>query len=122
MSIQGISGQAIAGLGAYAGIAADYRAGAQQRTAAALAAAAAAPAAATGASDPVQEFRNYMKETPAQRLEDTWLAAHHLTRQQYEAMSPQERDGIQKQMASELKEQVKQAALDKPGKKGGILV
>jgi hypothetical protein len=118
MSIQGISG-----VGAYAAIAANYRSSAQQRTAAAMAAATANQAATTTtASDPVQEFRNYMKETPAQRLEDSWLAAHHLTRQQYEAMSPQERQAIQQQMASELKEQVKQAALDKPGKKGGIVV
>jgi len=119
MSIQGIAGQA---MGAYAAMAANYRPSAQLRTAAAMAAAAATPAATIGGTDPVQEFRNYMKETPAQRLEDSWLAAHHLTRQQYEAMSPQEREGIQKQMATELKEQVKQAALAKPGRKGGILV
>jgi hypothetical protein len=87
-----------------------------------MSAAAAVQSAAPGASDPVQAFRNYMKETPAQRLEDTWLAAHHLTRAQYQAMSPQERQGIQKQMATELKEQVQQATLDKPSKKGGILV
>ena len=117
MSVQGIGG-----LGAYASVAANYRSSAQQRTAAAMSAAASVQSAAPGASDPVQQFRNYMKETPAQRLEDTWLAAHHLTRQQYEAMSPQEREGIQKQMATELKEQVKQATLDKPSKKGGILV
>jgi hypothetical protein len=116
MTVQGIGG-----VGAYAAIAANYRSNAQQRTAAAQAAAS-IQSMTTSAGDPVQEFRNYMKETPAQRLEDSWLAAHHLTRQQYEAMSPQEREGIQKQMATELKEQVKQAAFDKPGKKGGILV
>jgi hypothetical protein len=116
MSVQGIGG-----VGAFAAVAANYRSTAQQRTAAAQAAAS-LRSAATSAGDPVREFRNYMKETPAQRLEDSWLAAHHLTRQQYEAMSPKDREGIQKQMAADLKEQVKQAAFDKPGKKGGILV
>jgi hypothetical protein len=40
-----------------------------------------------------QDFLDYMKETPAQRLEDAWLASHHLTRKQLEAEGNREADG-----------------------------
>jgi hypothetical protein len=115
-----MSVQSLSGLGANASVASNYRSTAQQTPATATPAS--AQGAAAKASDPVKEFLDYMKETPAQRFEDNWLAAHYLTREQYDAMPPQQREAIQKQMASELKEQAKQAAFDKPGKKGGILV
>jgi hypothetical protein len=70
----------------------------------------AAPAAsASTASDAAeQKFLNYMKETPAQKLEDQWLAAHHLTRKDLDAMPPKQREAILKQMEAEIKQQLKQ--------------
>jgi hypothetical protein len=61
-----------------------------------------------------QDFLDYMKETPAQRLEDAWLASHHLTRKQLEAMSPDQRKAIEKQMETEIEAQIKQAAQSRP--------
>ncbi|MDB5411193.1 MAG: hypothetical protein JWL84_6105 [Rhodospirillales bacterium] len=57
-------------------------------------------------SDPAKVFLNYMKETPAQRIEDSWLASHHLTRKQLDAMPPAARQAIEKQMQAEIKEQI----------------
>jgi hypothetical protein len=77
----------------------------------------ASPASGLGASadptSPEQEFLNYMKETPAQQMEDAWLKAHHLTRAQLAAMSPQQREAIMKQMQADITAKVKQDALDK---------
>jgi hypothetical protein len=56
--------------------------------------------------DAVQAFDNYMKETPAQRMEDAWLAAHNITKEQLAAMTPQQRAGIMKQMATDIKNQI----------------
>lgn len=69
----------------------------------------------SASTDPAQAFLNYMKETPAQRLEDAWLASHHLTRKQLEAMSPAQRQAIEKQMAADIKEKLKQEAQKKSG-------
>jgi len=67
-----------------------------------------------------QNFLKYMNETPAQKLEDAWLKAHHLTREQLAAMPPAQREAIEKQMAADLKEKLKQQALDQAnGKKTG---
>jgi len=54
----------------------------------------------------VQSFLNYMKETPAQRMEDAWLAAHGLTQKELDAMSPAQRLAVQKQMADDIKTEI----------------
>lgn len=66
-------------------------------------------------SDPVQTFLNYMKETPAQQLEDAWLAGHHLTHKDLEKMSPEERAKIEKEMAADIKEKLKEQTEKKSG-------
>lgn len=78
--------------------------------------------AATGGNAAEQAFLNYMKETPAQQMEDAWLKAHNLTRQQLAAMSPQQRDAIEKQMAADLKQQIQQKVQSNTAAKTGILV
>jgi hypothetical protein len=55
-----------------------------------------------------QWFLNYMKETPAQRFEDSWLAAHGLTEKDLAKMSPQKREAILQQMANDMKQKVDQ--------------
>ena len=72
-------------------------------------------ATASGSADPVQTFLNYMKETPAQKLEDAWLASHHLTHKDLEKMSPEERAKIEKEMAADIKEKLKEETEKKSG-------
>ncbi len=55
-----------------------------------------------------QEFLTYMQKTPAQRMREAWLKSHNLTEEQLEAMPPEERQKIEKQMADEIKEKLKQ--------------
>ncbi len=73
-------------------------------------------------NDAAQTFLDYMKELPAQRLEDSWLAAHHLTAKELAAMSPDQRKAIEQQMAADIKEQIKQATDKKPGGNINMLV
>lgn len=77
----------------------------------------------SSASDTAEQtFLNYMKETPAQRMEDAWLASHHLTRKDLDAMSPEKRQAIEKQMAEDIKHQIKQATDKKSAASTNILV
>lgn len=70
---------------------------------------------------PEQEFLDFMKLTPAQRMQEQWLAAHGLTRQDLENMEPEKRDALMKQMAQEIEEKIKQQALNKnDDKKDGV--
>jgi hypothetical protein len=73
------------------------------------------------ASDKVQEFLNYMKQTPAQRLEEDWLKQHGLTREKLAAMSPEEREKVMAQMKEEIQQQMKQNAENKVNGKTDIL-
>jgi hypothetical protein len=69
-----------------------------------------------------QAFLDYMKKPLAQKLEDAWLAKHNLTRKDLEAMTPEKRQAIEKQMADEIKAQTKQAMDNKLRGKTDILV
>jgi hypothetical protein len=73
-----------------------------------------APSTETGA----QAFLDYMKETPAQRMEDAWLSAHHLTRQQLAEMSPAQRQAIMNQMEQDIQREIKEKAESKLYKSG----
>jgi len=75
----------------------------------------------SASTDPAQAFLNYMKETPAQQLEDQWLASHHLTRKQLEAMSPEQRHATEKQMAADIKQKLKEEAQKKLGTQVDLL-
>jgi hypothetical protein len=63
------------------------------------------------------DFLAYMKESPAQRMEDSWLAAHGLSKEALAAMPPDKRAAVLKQMANDIKNQVTQAAQDKAQQK-----
>lgn len=58
----------------------------------------------------VKSFLDYMKKSPAERIRDAWLQAHHLTEDDLKNMSPAEREAIEKQMAADLKAQMQQQA------------
>ena len=73
---------------------------------------AAGPNAANGGSAE-QQFLGYMKETPAQRMVDGWLKSHNLTRAQFDALPPDQKAAIQKQMANDIRDQLQKSAADK---------
>jgi hypothetical protein len=70
-------------------------------------------AATSSGTDPKTVFLNYMKETPAQQMEDSWLANHHLTAKQLAAMPAAEREAIEKRMQAEIKEKITQDSENK---------
>lgn len=77
-----------------------------------------APAKTNAAAD---DFLNYMKESAAERMADSWLAAHGLSKEKLAAMSPEKREAVLKQMAKELQDQVAEAAREKLEKKPSTL-
>lgn len=70
------------------------------------------------APDPAKEFMDFMKLTPAQRMEEQWLRSHGLTRKDLESMSPEKRDAIKKQMAQEIEDAMKRKTKAKAA--GGV--
>lgn len=75
---------------------------------------AAAPAsdltATTSGSDAKTVFKNYMKMTPAERMEENWLKAHGLSREKLAAMSPEDREAVMKQMKEDIERAAKEKA------------
>lgn len=57
-------------------------------------------------SDAAQSFLSYMKETPAQQLESSWLAAHGLTQKEFDALPPAQKLAIEKQMEQDIKNEI----------------
>lgn len=72
--------------------------------------------------DVVQQFMDYMKESSAQRMEDAWLAAHGITRKQFDAMSGAEKQKIVKEMQQDIKQKLKQQAEDKAKSASGSIL
>jgi hypothetical protein len=91
----------------------------------AIVAPAAKPAAglspATKTNSAADDFLAYMKESAAERMADSWLAAHGLSKEKLAAMSPEKREAVLKQMEKELQDQVAEAARDKLEKKPSTL-
>jgi hypothetical protein len=64
--------------------------------------------AAAPADNSAQQFLSYMQETPAQRTQSAWLSQHGITQQQFDAMSPADKQKIIDKMQQEINEQIKQ--------------
>jgi predicted flavoprotein YhiN len=56
----------------------------------------------------VQQFMNYMKETPAQRLVNAWLQQHGISPQQFAAMSAADKQKIINEMKTDIENELKQ--------------
>lgn len=56
------------------------------------------------------EFMTYMKKSPAERMEDTWLKAHGLSKEKLAAMSPKDREAVMKQMKTDIENNLKEQA------------
>lgn len=65
-------------------------------------------AAGSDGNSAFQFLTNYLKESPAKRMEDAWLAQHHLTEQALNAMPPQQQAAIRKQMAEDIKKKMQE--------------
>ncbi|WP_049976171.1 hypothetical protein [Azospirillum sp. B506] len=51
----------------------------------------------------VSDFLAEAKKTPAERIRDEWLARHKMTKDDLNAMPPEQREAIEKEIAEELK-------------------
>jgi hypothetical protein len=68
-----------------------------------------------GGDQAVQDFQNYMKESPAQRMVDDWLKAHGLTKEELAKMPPEQQAAVMKAMAADIKQQMEQQIQQKTG-------
>lgn len=59
------------------------------------------------------EFLDYMKKTPAERMEEAWLKAHGLTKADLEKKSPEEQKAIRDAMKKDIEDQLKREAEQK---------
>lgn len=55
----------------------------------------------------VQDFLSYLKESPAQRWFDKFLAAHHLSKDDFNAMSSAEKQKLIDEFKREMEDQMK---------------
>ncbi len=65
--------------------------------------------------DPVATFLNYMKKSAAERYVDAWLAARNLSKEALDAMPPEERKAVLKQMEEDIKRQIREEVEKKTG-------
>jgi hypothetical protein len=67
------------------------------------------PASTTASTAPTAKdtFLNYMKKTPAQRMEENWMKSHGYDEKKLAAMTPDERAKVMKQMKDQIEEALK---------------
>lgn len=71
--------------------------------------------ASSGSSDDaVQEFMNYAKETPAQRMFSDWLGSQNVTPQQFSAMTPEQQQALINKFEEQLEVKMKSKVVDTP--------
>lgn len=63
--------------------------------------------------DAKSTFMDYMKMSPAERMEQDWLKAHGLSKEKLAAMSPSEREKVLKQMKDDIEQKMKDQANQK---------
>lgn len=54
-----------------------------------------------------EEFMNYMKKTPAERMFDSWLERHKISRGQFNALSPEEKKKLVDEFKQEMQEELR---------------
>ncbi|HEY1096636.1 MAG TPA: hypothetical protein VGF14_05295 [Alphaproteobacteria bacterium] len=65
-----------------------------------------------GDSPVVQEFTEYMKKSPAERMMDDWLRAHGMTKEEFDALGPEEKQKILEEMKQDIEEKMKEKAAE----------
>lgn len=64
-------------------------------------------------SDPAQELQEYMKMSYAEKLQWSWMHAHGISKEDFEAMSPEDKQKLLDQMREELKQKASSAEVDR---------
>jgi hypothetical protein len=62
--------------------------------------------AASSDDNGLQQFMQYAKETPAQRMFDSWLSSQHITMDQYNAMPAAAKERLTQQYEQYMKEKM----------------
>ncbi len=69
--------------------------------------------------DSSDDLMRFLKMTPAQKMQYEWLNSHHITQQDLNGMSSDQRNAIRQQMAADLKQKAQQEMEAKAAKAGG---
>lgn len=64
-------------------------------------------------SDPAQELQDYMKMSYAEKLQWSWMNAHGISKEEFEAMSPEDKQKLLDQIREELKQKATSAEVDR---------
>jgi hypothetical protein len=65
--------------------------------------------AASSNDDAVQEFLEYAKETPAQRMFDSWLESQHISKAEYNSMTQEQKQKLIDEFREQMKAKMKAA-------------
>ena len=65
-------------------------------------------AGAETVQSPEQTFLAYMKKSPVERWIESWLKAHGLTKDEFDALPPDQHEALAKEMAEDLKKAAQQ--------------
>lgn len=57
-------------------------------------------------SDAVAKFREFMSQSPKERMLNLWLKQHGISKEEFEQMSPKEQQALIRQMEQELKQKM----------------
>jgi hypothetical protein len=60
---------------------------------------------------PEETFVSYMKKTPAEHWVESWLASKGLTKEEFDALPPDQHEALAKEMAEDLKKATQQTHL-----------
>jgi len=88
--------------------------------------------AASAASDPLMaiapsgnnsaDLQKFLKMTPGQKMQYEWMSSHNITQQTLASMTQDQRNALQEQMSTDLKQKAQQATEAKAAKAGGVNV
>jgi len=59
----------------------------------------------------LQEFMRYAKETPAERMFDSWLSSQNISEKQYNAMTPAQQQALHQKFEQQLEQKLKDESL-----------
>jgi predicted flavoprotein YhiN len=76
-----------------------------------------ATVASVAEKSPAQEFLDYMKKTPEERMQEAWLRAHGIDPEDFEAMPPEKKQALMDEMKEDIEAKLKEAA--EKGKENG---
>lgn len=64
------------------------------------------PSGGENLTDAITQLKKLSTENPIERIKEQVLKSHHMTEAQYDALPPQQRDGITKEIIADVKRQM----------------